>query len=78
MPSARTSSNMPDSTAICGNIETPRITNSSSSAAAELDAAERIGGGDRERQRERHGRHRDDDRVQDVARRTAARWNTAA
>ena len=30
MPRYVTSSNMPDSTAICGNIETPRMVSSSS------------------------------------------------
>ena len=69
MPSARISSNMPGSTAICGNIETRRMVSSSSDAAAEADAAERVGRGHAEEQRQEHDGERDEERVQDVARR---------
>ncbi len=51
-PSQRISSNMPDSTATCGNIDTPRMVSSSSAAPAEADAAQREGG--RHAQQERH------------------------
>ena len=66
-PSERISSNMPDSTATCGNIDTARIASSSVPLPLKRMRPERVGRGDRQQQRQRHRDGGDHHRVEQVA-----------